>query len=98
LSKKIYFKTYHVGYRWKGLDFEIVNHPFILEVYEFKIKRTRKMLNWLIFDKFILSDDSESKKKCNIEQNFQVHGGKLFNSIPKNLRNTAGNNVDEFKE
>ena len=37
-------------------------------------------------------------KKSIREQSFHVHGGKLFNSIPKNIRNMAGNNVDEFKE
>ena len=43
LSKNNNFKTYHVGYRWKGLDFKILNLPFILVVYEFKIKRKRKI-------------------------------------------------------
>ena len=32
LSKKKYFKTYHVGYCWKGLDFKIVNLQFIVVV------------------------------------------------------------------
>jgi hypothetical protein len=36
LSKKSYFKIYHDGYRWKGLDFKIVNLQFILVVCEFK--------------------------------------------------------------
>ena len=27
-----------------------------------------------------------------------VHGGKLFNSLPKYLRNMAGKNLDDFKE
>ena len=38
-------------------------------------------------------------KKCSKrEQSFQVYGGKLFNSIPKYLRQMAGNNLDDFKE
>ena len=32
------------------------------------------------------------------DQSFQVHGGKLFNSLPRYLRNMAGNNLDDFKE
>ena len=32
------------------------------------------------------------------DQSFQVHGGKLFNSLPKYLRNMAGKNLDDFKE
>jgi hypothetical protein len=41
-----------VGYRWKGLDFKIVKLPFIMVVYEFKIKRKVNILNCnLIFDK-----------------------------------------------
>ena len=43
LSKKNYFKTYHVGYCWKGLDFKIVNLQFIVVVCEFKIKRQGKI-------------------------------------------------------
>ena len=38
------------------------------------------------------------KKSSKREQSFQVHGGKLFNSIPKYLRQMAGNNLDDFKE
>ena len=33
LSKNKYFKTYRVGYRWKGLDFLILNLIFVLVVY-----------------------------------------------------------------
>ena len=49
-----YFKTYHVGYRWKGLDCNIVNLPFILVVDKFKIKRKTKICKKLIFDKLSL--------------------------------------------
>ena len=32
------------------------------------------------------------------DQSFQVHGGQLFNSLPRYLRNMTGNNLDDFKE
>ena len=31
------------------------------------------------------------------EKSFQIHGAKLFNSLPKNLRNSRGNDIEEFK-
>ena len=54
LSKKKYFKTYHVGYRWKGLDFKIVNLQFFLMVCELKKENFKLSVN-IQQSKFILT-------------------------------------------
>ena len=38
-----------------------------------------------------------SKLKSLREQSFNFHGGRLFNSIPKNIRNVSGR-LEDFKE
>jgi hypothetical protein len=48
---------------WKGLNFKIVNLPFILEVHEFKIKRTRKKFNALRKRLFKMAEMSQKTLK-----------------------------------
>ena len=31
------------------------------------------------------------------EKSFQIHGAKLFNSLPRHLRNRKGNDIEDFK-
>ena len=38
-----------------------------------------------------------SKVKSLRELSFKIHGGRLFNAIPKNIRNMAGS-MEDFKE
>ena len=55
-------------------------------------------------------DNSRRGLECNIpvlkgpkgvqtlrEKSFQIHGAKLFNALPKNLRNSKVTNIEDFK-
>ena len=83
-SQERRLERYRIIYVWKILRGIVPNCGL-----EFTGKDTRRGIEVMI---------PNLNKKSIREQSFQVHGGKLFNSIPKNLRNMAENNVDEFKE
>ena len=79
-------KVKGILYAWKILKGLVPN--FGLEFSSEEIRRGTE----------VIIPKLKEKLRSTREQSFQIHGGKLFNSMPKYLRNMAGNNLEDFKE
>ena len=84
-SQQRWLERYRILYVWK-IHRRIVPNCGL----EFTSEETRRGAEVIIPN---LKGTSKGR-----DQSFQVHGGKLFNSLPRYLRNMAGNNLDDFKE
>ena len=86
-SQERRLERYRIIYVWKILRGLVPNCGL-----EFSERETRRGVECLI-----PPIQGNSKVKSLREQSFKVHGGRLFNSIPKNIRNMSGN-LEDFKE
>ena len=84
-SQHIRLERYLILYVWKILN-RIVHNC----VLEFTNEETRRGTE-------VITPNLKGTTRSR-DQSFLVHGGNLFNSLPKYLRNMAGNNLEDFKE
>ena len=79
-------KVKGILYAWKILKGLVPN--FGLEFSSEEIRRGTE----------VIIPKLKEKLRSTREQSFQIHCGKFFNSMPKYLRNMAGNDLKDFKE
>ena len=88
LSQERRMERYRIIYTWKILERKSPNCGIVFKNHE-RLGRLCDIPN--------IKTNSRKAIQTLRENSFQIHGPKLFNSLPKQIRNTKGCSIDEFK-